>query len=428
MLSNFTSVMKAMPKRLAVLTAAGALIVVPVATSAWGDNGGGRPSYTINQINNGALGNTIVFNSISNNPNIGDEKNFVGIREKTGVNAGLGNTWYDTMKVEEGKTYLVRMYVHNNNPKALDAVARNVVATFNVPSTVGKSIEVNGFIDSSNATPSRYWDNAFFTSDTDFSMSYVAGSALLESNYVGSNGGFRLNDSIVTNSGVKLGYILPMPGGDGTLGGEIPGCFEYAAYVTIEVKPTFVKTDTNEGFLVEKTVRKDGEKDWQETVTANVGDIVNYQIHYRNLGNVSTTNVMVKDILPKNMDYIAGTTMLYNATNPTGIARDDTITTTGVNIGGYAVNGDGYVRFSARVVDRDLRCGLNALTNWGQVGVNGGNNTKQDSALVNVTKVCTDTPDYLPKTGPASVVSAVVGAGSLVTAGGYYLISRRKLS
>jgi len=202
MLKSFSNAIKTLPKRLVALTAAGVLVALPVAVSAWGDNGGGRPSYTINQINSGVLGNTIVFNSISNNPNIGDEKNFVGIREKTGVNAGLGNTWYDSMQVEAGKTYLVRMYVHNNSPLGLSAVAKNVTATFNVPTTVGKSIEVNGFIDSSNATPSRYWDNAFFTSTQDFYMSYVPGSALFENNGIGKNGGVRLGDNIVKNSGV----------------------------------------------------------------------------------------------------------------------------------------------------------------------------------------------------------------------------------
>lgn len=420
MLKKFVSATKSVSKPIAALVAAGVMVAVPaINASAWGDSNGGRPSYTVNQINNGALGNTITFNSISNNPNIGDEKNFVGIREKTGTNAGINNTWYDSMTVEEGKTYLVRMYVHNNSPLGLDAVAKDVVATFNVPTTVGKSIEVNGFIDSSNANPSRYWDNATFKSTSDFSLAYVSGSALFENNGIGANGGVKLSDNIVKNSGVKLGY--------NSLNGELPGCFQYAGYVTIEVKPTFVKTAENEGFLVEKTVRKDGDKEWVESVTAKVGDIVNYQIHYRNLGTVSSTNVMVKDVLPNNMEYIKGTTVLYNTTNPNGIARDDTITTTGVNIGGYAVNGDGYVRFSAKVVDKNLACGENVLTNWGQVGVNGGDNTKQDSAVVNVTKTCT-TPKELPETGPASVVGAVLGMGSLITAGAYYVISRKKLS
>ena len=430
MLQKVINATKSIPVRSIALSALGVALIVPAAASAWGDSNGGRASYTIDEINSGKLSNTIVFNSIKNNPNIGDEKNFVGIRENTGANKGIGNTWHDSMKVEEGKTYLVRMYVHNNSPKGLAAVAKNVVSTFNVPTTVGKSIEVNGFIDSSNASPSRYWDNPIFTAHSNFYLSYVSGSALLENNGVGKNGGVKLSDSIVTNAGAKIGYS--------SLNGEMPGCFEYAGYITIQVKPTFVKTDKNTGYLVEKTVRKDGDKTWQETVNAKVGDTLNYQIHYRNLSNVSTTNVMVKDVLPKNMSYVKGSTVLYNATNPNGIARDDTITTTGVNIGGYAPEGDGYVRFSVKIVDNELACGNNTLTNWGQVGV--GETTKQDSAAVIVNKYCEEkpeepeepktpieTPTELPKTGPTSVVSAIVGAGSMVAAGGYYIASRKKL-
>ena len=45
----------------------------------WGDSDGGRPSYTIGQIDSGVLGDTITFNSISDGK-IGDEKNFVAAK------------------------------------------------------------------------------------------------------------------------------------------------------------------------------------------------------------------------------------------------------------------------------------------------------------------------------------------------------------
>ena len=45
--------------------------LAPVMVYAWGDSNNGRPSYTLDQINNGELGDTITFNSISNGK-IGD--------------------------------------------------------------------------------------------------------------------------------------------------------------------------------------------------------------------------------------------------------------------------------------------------------------------------------------------------------------------
>lgn len=403
------------------IAAAAAIVganLAPVAVYAWGDNSkGGRTSYTREQIDQGVLGDTIVFNSISNSV-IGDEKNFVGAREDTGINAGAANVWNgNEITVEDGKTYLVRLYVHNNNPNGTDAIAKDVTTSFNVSTTTGTSVEVNGFIDSTNATPTSYWDNVVFKSSREFYLDYVEGSALLENNGIGANGGIKLSDDIITSKGAKIGYD--------SLNGEIPGCYQFASYVTIKVKATFVEQSTD--YLVEKQVRIKGSKKWEESVNAKVGDTVEYRIHYKNTTDADVENVMVKDILPNNMEYVAGTTMLYNATNPNGIARDDVIATTGVNIGGYAKDGDGYVVFSAKVVNKNLACGENKLVNWGQVGV--ANKTAQDSADVLVNVACSNTtPEKeLPSTGPASILGGIIGFGSLATATGYYIASRKKL-
>ncbi len=405
------------------IAAAAAIVgsnLAPVAVLAWGDNGakGGRLSYTREQIEQGVLGDTIVFNSIENSV-IGDEKNFVGAREDTGINAGADNVWNgNEITVENGKTYVVRLYVHNNNPKDTDAIAEGVTTSFNVATNVGTSVEVNGFIDSTNATPTAYWDNVVFKSSHEFYLDYVEGSALLENNGIGANGGAKLSDDIVTSKGVKIGYDA--------LDGRIPGCYKYASYVTIKVKATFTEEPTAD-YLVEKEVRMKGDKKWGESVNAKVGDTVEYRIHYKNTTDAEVENVMVKDVLPNNMEYVAGSTKLYNATNPDGIARDDTITTTGVNIGGYAKDGDGYVIFSAKVVNKNLACGQNKLVNWGQVGV--ADKTAQDSADVLVFVACsnTTTEEELPSTGPASMFGAIIGFGSLTTAAGYYIASRKKL-
>ena len=161
---------------------------------AWGDNGdydnGHRRSYTVEEIESGILGNEIIFNSISiSEPIGGDERAFVAARENTGINAGKDNKWtsINDVKVEDGKEYIVRMYVHNNNPNGYDAIAENTRVKFNIPSASDKSVKVNGFISSSNANPSEYVDYVNFVSDTNFHLEYVYGSALLENNGVGSN-------------------------------------------------------------------------------------------------------------------------------------------------------------------------------------------------------------------------------------------------
>ena len=395
------------------------VVATPSLVSAWGDNGGGRKSYTIDQINSGVLGNKIVFNSISDSV-IGDEKNFVGARENTGINAGVDNRWNgNDITVENGKEYLVRLYVHNNNPNGYDAVSQNTRVAFNIPTYSAKQIQVNGFIFSDNATPSEYWDYVNFNSDQAFHLEYVYGSALIENNGYASkeNGGAKkLGDEIVTKAasenGVRIGFEQA---GDG----KIPGCYTYANYVTIRVKAVF---DTD--YKVEQKVRLVGDTNWHDKIEVKVGDKVEYQIMYHNTSKETQSNVMIKDILPNNAKYIDGSTRLYNTNHPNGaIVNQDKVATTGINIGTYLAGANAYVRFTAEIVDKNLQAGSNTLVNWSQAGV--GQKVIQDYTSVHLTKAGTTTE--LPKTGPEALAGSVVAAGSIVTAAGYFIASRRNM-
>ncbi len=426
---------KAVKSTLAIAASAvtmASVVTSPSLVSAWGDNGGGRPSYTIDEINAGVLGNKIVFNSISNSV-IGDEKNFVGARENTGVNAGANNVWNgNDITVENGKEYLIRLYVHNNNPNGNDAIARDTKVAFSIPTESGKKVQVNGFIDTSNGNPSRYWDYVNFNSDQAFHLEYVYGSALLENNGVGKNGGIKLSDDIVTKAdqyGVLIGYDQ--------LDGNVPGCYTYANYVTIRVKAVF---DTD--YTINQRVRLVGDKEWKTNVVANVGDKVEFQVEYKNIAEEAQrhANVMIKDIIAENLQYVPGSTKLYNGNHPNGaVVNEDTLTTTGVNIGNYQKGANAFVRFTAEVVDKSLECGSNTLVNWMQGGV--GRKTIQDYATVMVNKTAgCEKPDEpvqpdkpkpsepeLPNTGPEALAGGAIAAGSIVTAAGYFIASRRNL-
>lgn len=389
-----------------VLAISGASLL-PV--SAWSDNTNGRKSYTISEIEHGVLGDKIVFNSISNGV-IGDEKNFVGARINDGTKSAKTNLWHDQIKVEAGKTYLIRLYVHNNNPKKWQAVAENVTTTFNLKSDFRRTQKVGGYISASNATPSVYYDDVVFTSDKAFRLEYVKGSARLENNGIGSKtGGYILGDGIVKN-GVKIGY--------NALDGKIPGCFQFDSYVGIEVKPVF----TDQSFYMDKKVRLAGTENWQEQVNAKVGDKVEFRINYRNLAGKKVSDVMVRDSLPNNLQLVKGTTRVFNASNQKGLLRDDAIHTTGVNIGGYKDNGNAYVTFTTVVIDKNLACGNNKLINYGKITAD--KKVLIDTADVFVAKACEQ--KILPKTGPASLLMAALGLGGLTTAIGLYLASRKQ--
>ena len=348
-----------------------AAVIAPVAVMAWGP---ARPSFTIEK-----PADYITFNSITNNPVIGgDEKDFVGIRE-----VGSNAKWTNNMKVQNGKEYYVRMYVHNNAASNLNLVAENVVAKLNVPTTTAKNVTVQGQISASNAKPNTVWDEATFSSDNDFNLAYVAGSALFENNGMGTT---KLPDSIVNNTGAKLGYDK--------LDGKIPGCFQYAGYVTVKVKAQVSQPQEKTNIDLAKTVRNktNGEKSWVETVNAKSGDTVQFQIHAKNTGSAGIQNLIIRDILPKGLNYVAGSTKLYNTSNPKGLkVSDNIIQNSGINIGTYQANGDAYVRFDATVAaEKDLPvCGDNVLTNIAQASDQ--KIVKNDTASVRITKKC-DTP------------------------------------
>ena len=345
--------------------------VAPALVWAWGPS---RPSFTIEK-----PADYITFNSITNNPVIGgDEKDFVGIRE-----VGSNANWTNNMKVQNGKEYYVRIYVHNNAASNLNLVAENVVAKLNVPTTTAKTVTVQGQISASNAKPNTVWDEATFSSDNDFNLAYVAGSALFENNGMGTT---KLPDSIVNNTGAKLGYDK--------LDGKIPGCFQYAGYVTVKVKAQVNQPQEKTDIDLAKTVRNktNGEKTWVETVNAKSGDTVQFQIHAKNTGSAGIQNLVIRDILPKGLNYVAGSTKLYNTSNPKGLkVSDNIIQNSGINIGSYQPNGDAFVRFDATVsAEQDLTvCGENTLTNIAQASDQ--KIVKNDTASVKVTKKC-ETP------------------------------------
>lgn len=406
----------------AAVAVAGASLASTASVFAYGDNSGingGRPGYTMAQINSGVLGNNVVFNSITDGQytdnagkvhQLGDERNFVRTRLSNTHNVWSSNE----IVAEDGKEYVLSLYVHNDNPNGTAVVAENTKVSFSIPGNTDTSIEVNGYISASNANPSKYWDNVVFKSadGSKFHLEYVAGSALWEGN--GAAAG-QLSDALVSADGVLVGY--------NSLDGKLPGCYEYSGYASARVKVVY-----DYAFTIQKQVRIKGTTDWKDEVEAKIGDTLEFMITYKNVSGQTVSNVMVQDSLPTNMQYIAGSTKLANANHQQGVVVSDGLTEQGINIGDYANNAKAYVMFEAKVINKTLACEKkNQLVNW--VKITAGNVTRKDYASVMLPKTCEGkTPEDLPDTGATSIVAAgALGAGAVVTALGYAISSRKKL-
>lgn len=411
---------KKLPKVLVGIFAVLAIaVIIPAATHAWGPS---RPTY-------GSAGaDHVTFDSITDNPSIGDERNFVGICDASicdDTSAHNGD-WYDTMALQPGHEYVVRLYVHNDAAAPAGQVAgptaTGVKAIVTLPGNTGTSFDVQGDIHSTNATPNDVWDDATFTSSTPTHLSYVEGSAKYYNNYFTT--GFALGDSLFTNAGAPLGYNKTVTGSDGTqvLDGNIPGCYGYSGYLTFLVKADNFTTNKQVSVLGSSAAPA-------KTVSTTPGSTVKYTITYQNTSADEESNVVVKDTLPTGVTYIPGTSNLTNRSNPTGkTVSDNLMTAGGINIGDYSTNSIAVLTFNAQVTDAThLACGTNTFVNTEHTIVSGLDQSSTANVTVNKSCVSTCTQDcnQLPHTGPTETLLAFFGIGALTASVIYYLRSRR---
>lgn len=368
---SILSLIKRAPKRFtAVVAMVAAAIIVPATLFAWGPN---RETYTIAH-----PADHVVFNSITDNPAVGDERNFMRVRD-TSV---AGSTYGDSVSLTPGKEYTVFVYYHNNAASNLNAsgvgIATGAYAKTQIPAVIAKGTsgtKAAAYIGAANAAPKEVYDDISFTNTTnaDIALRYVHGSAQIFNG--GATNGKTLSDNIIT-TGATLGY--------NALDGKLPGCNEYSGYVTFRVKAD------QPNFTLNKLVRVAGTSEWKESVQATPGATVEYQLQYKNTGTTEQKNVSLKDTLPKNISYVPNSSYLMNTSYPSGkLVSDNLFSTNGLNVGHYLPGGAAYVKFSAKVAAKEsLDCGKNTLRNVVRVITTNG--WKEDTADVTVDKECKD--------------------------------------
>jgi uncharacterized repeat protein (TIGR01451 family)/LPXTG-motif cell wall-anchored protein len=436
---KFISWIKSMPKRLSVAAIVTAAVVVPAVAFAWGPVTG-RQLFTT-----AAPADYVTFNSITDNPVQGFEPNFMQIKDASASNS----TYTDNIKVQDGKEYTVFVYYHNNASSDLNAsgvgIAHGAFVRSEIPAVVNGTAQSVSYVGAANATPGQVFDNVTLTSDSALNLAMVPGSAHIYNK--GLTNGMTMPDSIVT-TGDPLGFDK--------LDGVVPGCNNYAGYVTFNVKAT------SSNFTVSKEVSKHGANAWTKNYTAQPGETVDYLIQYKNTGTSLQNDVALKDQLPTGETYVNGSTTFTTPLKANSKATDD-ITRAGINIGSYNAGGGAYAIFSATVASNDSLavCGPNTLTNTASAIVNG--TTKQDTAVVTVNKTCTTTttvqacdtttkqivtinksdlsnskytqdltkctpvvtPPQLPHTGASENILAFTGLGAMIASIVYYVRSRR---
>ena len=322
----------------------------------------------------------VTFNSFTNVPNIGDERNFFH-----GKISQAPNGFYDPMNgVRGGDELLVRVYVHNNaDPKhnaSGKGVAKNTRVRVQLPSGEAQNQVAHAFVSADNATPKTIEDTLNIVGQYPVGLQYVTGSARVKTNFMDK----ALSDEVV-KSGVQIG--------DDALDGNMNGCFEFVALVTMKVKIVAP------AYTLDKKVSVSGKDTFAEEVSVNAGDKVDFVLGFKNMGSVNLNNVVIGDKLPTGLTYVPGSTQFISGHtgNKWVKSESDNVVKGGVSIGDYAPNGAGYVKFTATVADASkLECGNNNLVNTGFAKPS-GRGTIEDKASVKVSKKCENVPTFACK-------------------------------
>jgi uncharacterized repeat protein (TIGR01451 family) len=393
-------------------------------TQAWSCNSNGFDHVTFDSFT-GVPTNQNLNNPCDTSAGTFNEEQFL-----TGVQVGRDSTWNTSVQnVTQSAEVEAKIYIHNNADTSLNTVpdghggfvgvAQNVTAQVSIPSTIQQTQDVTATISASNAQPQSIFDTMDVTGANggSFGLQYENGTAQLHEQDGSVTNLTAAQESALTGSGLNLGSQA--------------GCFQHVQEITFKMKVNMPQ------YNILKQVRFAGQgpSDWKKTVTAQVGNTLEWSVSFSNIGQTELDNVAIVDQIPANMTVVPGSVTLYTADFPNGTTdlSPNPIQANGsqlnVNIGNYrALTQDeinsgevsAQIIYRTTVNDASLACGANDLVNKA-FATPQGFGTISDTADASVTKQCTTptppatttstttTPTTLVNTGPGDVIGLFSG-------------------
>ena len=380
----------------------------------WGPKN--RPTYTWSN-----PADHVTFNSMTDNPEIGDESNFVRVRK-----VGSQEKFSNNVTVEPGSEYEVFVYYHNNASAKLNGgdhrgVAQNVRLRMDKITDrleAGHAAVIKGTISASNATPKEVWSTSYLHAKETVSLRYVPNSAKLSNS--GSLNGTILNDDALfgKDGGTFLGYSKGY-------WGMIPGCNEFAGHVNFRIKAD------KAGFTGEKMASKENMNDYRTEITVAPGETIDFKLRYKNTGTTIQRGVSAYDLLGTGMTAIPGTTFLKTPRSA-GFEKEN-LFKNGFNIGDYNAGEEAFITYKVKFSEDEkiFPCGDTVTYNNSAVAVL--DTTIHSKVKVTVHRDCADkpktpnTPKELPHTGASETVLAVVVTAMIGIGTAYYIASTKQL-
>lgn len=193
-----------------------------------------------------------IFNSITNNPTVGDERDFVRIEEKNS-----GRPYSSEIVIEAGKEYEVYIYYcndaldsYNKKAQGYTGVAYDVRLACNFPNKLAANerAAVTGKITASNTFPKVVWNQAYITAKQSMTLHYVTGSAKIYNKW--NETGTVLSANLFSPAGTLIGLA--------ELNGVILGGSQYAGYIVYTIRSQAVKDSFSQIFDKKEIRFKDG--------------------------------------------------------------------------------------------------------------------------------------------------------------------------
>ncbi len=310
-----------------------------------------------------------VFNSIVDNPIWGDERYFVKINDP------ITDSFKNEVQVEVGKEYEVMIFFHNNakseynTDETQSGIAKNCRLSISQPSGLiaNSKTAITGIISSDNTKPKSITARAYVIASANVSIRYVPGSAKIGTNRMKNQ---PVPTNLFSEKGVLLGYDK--------LNGLVPGCTQYFGYIYYRIKID------KPAFDISTQVAITDSNYFKNSLECKLGAFVDTMISYSNTGTTMQKDVVIKNDLPKGLEYVEGSTILVNYGLPRGKILSDNLITKGVNIGTYGPNMQAMVLFKAKITTEaglfHLVHGENRLKNIAKVIT--ANGTKESSSFV----------------------------------------------
>lgn len=421
-----------------------------------------RPTYTIQK-----PADHVTFNSITDNPTIGDERNFVRIYE-----VGSGQNLGDSVELKPGKIYEVYAAFHNNASSNLNSSGEGIASDVKMRALVPNVVRKNAKPEVSNITvelswtkqpaderlrtypPRRFkvWDEAYLTTKEDeIALKYVNDSAIIHATEdkkvlgkLPSLNNRKVDNPVgkeflVSGEGARIGY---------TSRSIMPGCAEWSGYVTFLVqasakpnstpgKPDEPKPDKEkkvDGKLT-KEVSLDG-KEYKNEVTAPLDAEVFYRVVFENTGTEKLEKVVFRDKMPPEMEMIKDSLEVKYSDG--SVVKDKNFTDH-VEFEVAEIKPGEKVEITYRAKVKTLECGKHSYKN--QFSIKNDKIERQASATVKAERVCEDEPETpptppaptpnppknIPETGPAEIAIASIVILALIGGIVYFVHTKKAL-